>query len=204
MKTKKHMIPFQVYRSNGHKYLAVTSVFGLRIEGRKLSRALYRVGAPELIEGTDVKLIINDPKVDRENQAFRVNIASAREHWKTYGMTRSLKARQHLYHSVLACCSYFDKKTLKQHDLRDIAQLIGIKSNRTFYHVLNLEVRRQLNGRPKAIAQAKDITIIQSVNNFRTIWPSIHGFSKKLNSSFSHELNLYISAMKARSLRVGG
>ena len=194
------MTPFNIYRSRGHQYLAVTATIGLRIEGRRLGKTLYRLRKPVAVKGASAQLIIEQPGASREDDAFKTNVKAARAHWVQIGMTGGLEARRLFFHEVLACCSYFNKKSMKQYDLRDVARLIGIKSFATYYKVLHLEARRQLQGKDKAVAAAKDLTLIQSVNNYRKLWPSIIGFSKPLDANFKYELKLYTSAMRARSL----
>lgn len=177
---------------------------GLRIVGDKLSKNLFIIKQPVLSEQTRVTVTVNRPGKTREINSFNRNIEMARADWTNYGMTRRRKFRSSFYRAVLACCAYFNHEELRQYNLRDVAKLIGIRSNRTFYRVMTLEGRRQVESKAKlqAIASAADHTIVRSVNNYRKLWGSITGFSRKLDSVFKHELSLYVSAMRARSLRI--
>lgn len=195
------MTPFRIYKSKGFRYLAITPTLGLRVLKSGLSKSLYRLKSPTLINEADVKLVIDQPGKTQDD-VFKTNIKLARQHWIDYGMTRNKNTRKLFYQAVLSCCSYFNKNELRQYNLRDVAKLIGIRSNRTFYHIMYLETRRQLQGRPKSISEAKDITLVRTVNHFRQLWPSIFGYSKRLDAVIKSELNLYVLAMKARSLRI--
>lgn len=196
------MIRFALYRIGQRLFLSVSKTLAYEVYGKnRLSPTLYRLKKPIFVsDDINIKDYLPIRNSTSINSGFNQNIKLCRDRWNSYKMTKSSDDAVILNQAVIACCLYYNQGVGQNYSLKDIARLTGVKNNRAFYKALFVGMKKTLRNKSKAVATAKAITIIRTINNYNIAWNSIIGYSKALDKVYRQDLNLYLGAMRSRSL----
>jgi len=196
----KKMKPFEIYQTNNGKFLAITPVYGLKINGEKLGSQLTKITKFKHYEAGKVSLKINLGTTNRQEKELKLNLLIAEDHFNSYKKTKNKKFRKLFFEAVFSACSYFNPAEGRNYNLRDIGNSIKAVSYQSYYKILANQYRSNLRGRRGVVKHSADATVVKSINNLKNMWTSLYGFSDAVDKSLKTEFGIYALEAKSRGL----